>query len=194
MILKHHGIKGMKWGVRRFQNSDGSWTAAGRERYGAGGSKVTETSKTFDGSRGYTGKGSYTKISGKGSKKRDKQTESEFTIDKDRLDELEKKYGAFDEYDKLDYDKAMDKFDTIGFEAMEHYHTSGKEAATKYIQDKLKGYTYEALIHDEDVTWSGQDEAERYVGFTLRIMGDQHVYTTSGDRDYSDDQYFSRRK
>lgn len=33
--LKHHGIKGQKWGVRRFQNSDGSLTAAGRKRYGA---------------------------------------------------------------------------------------------------------------------------------------------------------------
>ena len=31
--LKHYGIKGMKWGVRRFQNSDGSLTAHGKKRY-----------------------------------------------------------------------------------------------------------------------------------------------------------------
>ena len=31
--LSHWGIKGMKWGRRRFQNSDGSLTPAGRERY-----------------------------------------------------------------------------------------------------------------------------------------------------------------
>lgn len=31
--LKHYGIKGMKWGVRRFQNSDGSLTADGKKRY-----------------------------------------------------------------------------------------------------------------------------------------------------------------
>ena len=31
--LTHHGIKGMKWGVRRFQNKDGSLTPAGKRRY-----------------------------------------------------------------------------------------------------------------------------------------------------------------
>ncbi len=31
--LSHHGIKGMKWGVRRFQNEDGSYTEAGKKRY-----------------------------------------------------------------------------------------------------------------------------------------------------------------
>ena len=36
--LYHHGIKGQKWGVRRYQNSDGSLTAKGQARYREGSS------------------------------------------------------------------------------------------------------------------------------------------------------------
>lgn len=39
--LYHHGIKGQRWGIRRYQNEDGSLTAAGKIRYGA--QKVGET-------------------------------------------------------------------------------------------------------------------------------------------------------
>jgi hypothetical protein len=32
--LSHSGIPGQKWGLRRFQNKDRTWTEAGKERYG----------------------------------------------------------------------------------------------------------------------------------------------------------------
>lgn len=33
MELQHHGIKGQKWGIRRFQNEDGSLIKKGKLRY-----------------------------------------------------------------------------------------------------------------------------------------------------------------
>jgi len=38
--LYHHGIKGQKWGVRRFQNKDGSLTNAGLNRVKKSASKA----------------------------------------------------------------------------------------------------------------------------------------------------------
>lgn len=52
--IAHHGIKGQKWGVRRFQNQDGSLTEEGRKRYG-----ISDQSYS-NGKSLYRGKGEYT--------------------------------------------------------------------------------------------------------------------------------------
>lgn len=43
--LSHHGIKGQKWGIRRYQNDDGTLTPEGRERY------LRETERAYNESR-----------------------------------------------------------------------------------------------------------------------------------------------
>ena len=45
--LYHWGIKGMKWGVRRYQNADGSLTAAGRKRYSNPDGTLNEKGKKY---------------------------------------------------------------------------------------------------------------------------------------------------
>ena len=32
-VIEHHGIPKMRWGVRRYQNKDGTLTEAGKKRY-----------------------------------------------------------------------------------------------------------------------------------------------------------------
>lgn len=52
--LIHYGIKGQKWGVRRFQNEDGSLTAEGKQRYSKSDVVfVSGSSKTQDKESGY---------------------------------------------------------------------------------------------------------------------------------------------
>ena len=42
--LVHHGIKGQHWGIRRFQNTDGSLKPDGEKRYGSDGNNDTQNS------------------------------------------------------------------------------------------------------------------------------------------------------
>lgn len=44
-FFAHHGIKGQKWGIRRFQNADGSLTEEGKKRYNSGSDSGKETEK-----------------------------------------------------------------------------------------------------------------------------------------------------
>lgn len=46
--LTHHGIKGMKWGVRRYQNEDGTLTAAGKKRKNITADQIQKTKNLVD--------------------------------------------------------------------------------------------------------------------------------------------------
>lgn len=53
--IRHHGVKGMKWGRRRYQNKDGSLTPEGVKRYARAGyaedaykRNTTATGKAYD--------------------------------------------------------------------------------------------------------------------------------------------------
>lgn len=46
--LCHHGILGQKWGIRRYQNKDGSLTQEGKERYSTIGDRIGLAAKTIN--------------------------------------------------------------------------------------------------------------------------------------------------
>lgn len=54
--LAHHGILGMKWGIRRYQNDDGTLTAVGKKRYGNAETEFSELNaarKEYEQSKDY---------------------------------------------------------------------------------------------------------------------------------------------
>ena len=46
-VMYHSGIKGMKWGIRRYQNKDGSLTPLGRKRYTNSDGTLNEKGKQY---------------------------------------------------------------------------------------------------------------------------------------------------
>lgn len=103
--LQHHGIKGQKWGVRRYQYADGSWTPAGRKRYSSGssssGSFAAISAKDFVGNV-------RTRITGK--QYVDTYLAKETTFSRIQTTQIFEQYAFYATYKKQDMDKYLGLF------------------------------------------------------------------------------------
>ena len=61
--IAHHGIIGMKWGVRRYQNKDGTLTNAGKARYSTDGDAGSPAPKSSTGKKTDTSSKSVSEMS-----------------------------------------------------------------------------------------------------------------------------------
>lgn len=81
--LYHHGVKGQRWGIRRYQNEDGTLTAAGKKKYRRG-DKLDITKEDSSITRGV--KNDYNKMS-------DKEFASKYKTTKNTYRRRVNKYG-----------------------------------------------------------------------------------------------------
>lgn len=125
--LEHHGIKGMRWGVRRFQNKDGSLTPAGKKRYGGAGAERDSTRET-------------TKPSSvsSGTKKLSEMTDEELRSRLARLD-MEKRYLDYMRHARPEAVSAANRLiEGIALESLKTASRSLITAALKSILDSHK--------------------------------------------------------
>lgn len=162
--LQHFGVKGMKWGVRRYQNSDGSLTNAGKKKYGKmSNDKLSKTlKKQVQKQRAEIHGGSNRWMSYADIGPNSKKAIKKFREDKNKyensdsykkavkqLRDLDKKYetGKIDdnkydtEYQKIQKSVYNPKFDTsVTYNngrkyAKEYVNGYGKDITLGYLQD-----------------------------------------------------------
>lgn len=136
LYLAHHGILGQKWGIRRFQNEDGTLTNAGKKRYHTESTSM-EVAKAITNT--VAGQQIATRVSS-GYREDKKEIKSEYKRLKD--ENVDKEYRK---QLKSDYKKTLAEARTAAAQAMYSFQS---DAANQRIQSQSlgKAITKEALL------------------------------------------------
>ena len=162
--LYHTGIEGMKWGIRRYQNKDGSLTEEGKERYYKG-KGLDKSRKAFEEKREGTNQGKYSTESYRKLRK-GKYKDLADTLDRSIEEKRVQAQKAWDEYmnagkhflqfkrNKEERSAASEKFDK-SYDAMMDQLFATSE---KYIKERFTKEQWDdarAFVYDYSELWDG---------------------------------------
>jgi len=172
--LAHHGIKGQKWGLRRFQNPDGTWTNAGKARRNKGAGQVLREVRLKSSKRAYnraiTNQANSSRAAAQNEQAerewaaKTAQSKADYTTAKANLDKhmnsLSTKLIGANSYKIKKYNKQMD-------EANRQYLQSEAnrqqfEAAAKQYRSNEEIYSMKASAIQASIVKQGNKYADKY--------------------------------
>lgn len=145
--LQHWGIKGMRWGVRRYQTADGKLTPAGRKRYNADMAKLKEKNAKLD-----------AKIKNKSAQERAKAR-----IEKLKAEQEAKKQALREDKDKAKAEKKAAKEAAANAKA-----EAAKNKKDQEIEESLKNKTAEFEAQKAQIMRSKDPQ---------KILENAHLFT-----------------
>lgn len=122
--LYHHGVKGMRWGVRRYQNEDGTLTAAGKRRQAKSDRKASIK-------RGKLAKDEYRQLTDESYSELEKRYQKK--VDQYYQSEKYKKYMESPDFDP-DYDETFDMWERM-YSRWEKSNTKLKLLGEQKVKD-----------------------------------------------------------
>ena len=165
--LTHHGVKGQRWGVRRYQNKDGSLTPAGKKRYGVDAiSTDGSAKKAYDNAK--------TRLTEAAINKKEANAVYSQTIN-DSF-KLGNQFGV----KKKIYDKKIVETAEASKKADDEYKKVSKEA-----KKEIKATRVLAKLEEKKVKQLYKEDAMKGESFVGKVL----TKLTNGDKYYADMMY-----
>lgn len=140
--LQHHGIRGMKWGIRRFQNYDGSYTKAGLARYKTSEQKYDSAAKRTENAKTRYKSGEGSKQAYKAAKKEQKNAKKELSKAYDSLkndynaDKGKELYRSGKTIEAIDHDKRAREYANLAAYGLAGLSYAALKNSKTYVHTK----------------------------------------------------------
>jgi len=174
--LSHHGILGQKWGIRRYQNPDGSLTEAGKKRYNADIERAED--KRYKEIRKKAGSG-YNAVSRNVTKLKTDLYEKELRNTKEFKDYV-KAQNDLENYEIHKWNggypnKEHDKFEGRYLDALSSYNKKINDVYNKHSAELLSARLKDLKLPDNDAYRSVLKEHQKMKMKDLNIDDDYYL-------------------